>query len=256
MTIGGLSFVSAAAAPDAINYQGVLRDAADAPLDGGYDMVFRFWSAETAGDEILIDRHLAVNSQAVTVSGGTFSVRLGTGEVLDGSGPGAYGSLTKVFANYSEVWLEVQVGSETLSPRMPVSAAGFALNASRVGGLPRSSILDTSADPQTKSAKLVLDQADTGAAVDYGIEATGQDGGGYFQDSDNSGYAYVGSGDYGIRGYGNTAGGYFEDRDGSGDNPQIELSHPARPDVHHIEQGDRGHVENPDGGRDRGRAGR
>src|SRR5207247_5941894 len=28
-----------------INYQGVLRNASDAPLDGDYDMIFRFWSA-------------------------------------------------------------------------------------------------------------------------------------------------------------------------------------------------------------------
>jgi len=68
--VASAAAANAATPPDRLNYQGVLRDIADAPLDGDFDMVFRFWSAESAGDEILIDRHVAVNLQAVTVTGG------------------------------------------------------------------------------------------------------------------------------------------------------------------------------------------
>ena len=49
----------AATPPSLLNYQGVLRDSSDAPLDGSYHMIFRLWSAETGGDEILIDESLA-----------------------------------------------------------------------------------------------------------------------------------------------------------------------------------------------------
>ncbi|RMG48207.1 MAG: hypothetical protein D6718_02230, partial [Acidobacteria bacterium] len=197
--------------PSVINYQGVLRDASDKPLDGSYNMVFRFWSAETGGDEILLDRHLDINGQAVTVSGGLFSVVLGTGELLDGSGPGTYGSLAEVFRDYGNVWLEVQVGSETLSPRIRVAAAGYALNASHLEGHPAGHFLDTSSAAQTKTGQLTVDSGGT-----YGVEAYGMGGGGYFKDKDGSGYAFVGYGNDGIKAYGSHVGGYFEDLDGSG----------------------------------------
>ena len=51
---------------------------------------------------------------------------------------------------------------------------------------------------------------------DHGIDAHGNIAGGYFKDSDSSGYAHVGVGDYGIQAHGNTAGGYFQDTDSSG----------------------------------------
>jgi hypothetical protein len=116
--------------PETINYQGVLRDSSDTPLDGAYAMVFRFYSASSGGDEILVDTH-----GTVTVSGGLFNIALGGGTVADGSGPGVYTSLSRVLADYDDVHLEVQVGGEILSPRIALASAGFALNARRVRGL-------------------------------------------------------------------------------------------------------------------------
>ena len=52
--------------PDVLNYQGVLRDASDAPLDGTYPMVFRFFDAAASGNEILVDEHFAIG-HAITV---------------------------------------------------------------------------------------------------------------------------------------------------------------------------------------------
>ena len=62
----------AAQPPDLINYQGVLRDSQGNALSGSYPMVFRFFSAETGGDEILVNTHAAVS-----VTDGLFSVALG-----------------------------------------------------------------------------------------------------------------------------------------------------------------------------------
>ena len=116
--------------PDSINYQGVLRNSSGAPLDGTYGMVFRFFSAATGGDEVLIDTH-----GAVTVSGGLFNVALGSGVSTDGSGPGTYTTLARVLADYADAHLEVEVGGETLSPRIRVVSAGYALNARYVRGI-------------------------------------------------------------------------------------------------------------------------
>ncbi|HID46680.1 MAG TPA: hypothetical protein EYP34_13115 [Chromatiaceae bacterium] len=61
-----------------------------------------------------------------------------------------------------------------------------------------------------------LIQATNTSSDGYGVEGTGNTAGGYFKDSNGSGYAYVGAGHYGILGYGNEMGGYFKDRDNSG----------------------------------------
>jgi hypothetical protein len=115
-----------------INYEGVLRDASDAPLDGTFEMTFRFF--DTPGNEILIDTH-----SAVTVTGGLFNVQLGSGVVTDGSGAGTYGSLPEVFRDFEPVFMEVTItkpvgGTETLSPRIQVTSAAYAMNAHYVKG--------------------------------------------------------------------------------------------------------------------------
>ena len=71
-----------------MNYQGVLRDGAGAPLDGTFDMVFRFFDAPIGGNEILVDQHLALGTGAVTATSGLSNVALGSGDIMDGPGPG------------------------------------------------------------------------------------------------------------------------------------------------------------------------
>jgi hypothetical protein len=122
--------LSASSPPDAINYQGVLRNSSNEPLDGTYGMLFRFFSADSGGEEILVDAH-----GTVTVSGGLFNVQLGSGSVTDGSGPGEYTTLSRAFADYPDLHVEVEVGGETLSPRIRVTSAGYALNTRFVRGM-------------------------------------------------------------------------------------------------------------------------
>ncbi len=207
----GLCF--AATPPPLVSYQGVLRDASDAPLTGSYDMVFRLFDAQAAGNEILVDQHLAVNGMAVQVTGGLFTTQIGSGQVLDGSGPGVYTSLADVFRDYTALWLEVQIGAETLSPRTRVVAAGYALNAANLEGRPASRFLDTSTTAQFKGGPLTVTAS---APTSTGITSGGTSIGGVFFDSDGTGYAYVGKGDNGIEGYGNLAGGYFKDASADG----------------------------------------
>ncbi|MBP7149388.1 MAG: hypothetical protein KBD01_17795, partial [Acidobacteria bacterium] len=207
----------AADPPALVNYQGVLRDEADRPRKGVFDMVFRFMSLDTGGVEIMVDSHTAAGGNAVAVAGGLFNVQLGGGTVSDGSGAGVYTSLADVFRDYGTVWLAIRVGDEDLLPRVRIISAAYALNArnavnaANLDGNPSSSYLDTSAVAQTKNSQLSITNGSP-----YGINAAGSTAGGYFQDAGNSGYAYVGYGDNGISGYGNLRGGYFADLDGSG----------------------------------------
>ena len=140
--------VTAAAPPDRIHYQGVLRDSSDNPLDGSHDMVFRFFDAEVGGNEILIDTHNALGGLAVTVTGGLFGVDLGAGVVSDGSGPGTFTSLAEVFRDHSATWVSIEVSGEVLSPRVEVISAGYALNADHLDGMDSTSFLTSESDPE------------------------------------------------------------------------------------------------------------
>src|SRR5262249_50465064 len=86
---------------------------------------------------------------------------LGSGTVSDGSGPGTYTDLVSVFQSYSDVWLEVQVGAETLTPRTKFQSSPSALNASSLGGRSPAYYLDTSSSAQTKSGQLHIFNGDS-----------------------------------------------------------------------------------------------
>jgi len=237
--------VFAADPPALVNYQGVLRDAADKPRAGTFDMVFRFYDAPSAGSEILVDAHTGGGGNAVTVSGGLFNVQLGGGTVTDGSGAGTYASLSDVFRDFGATYLAITVGGEVLSPRIRIQSAAYALNASNLQGKPASGFLDTTAGTQTKSGHLnvnggidtsvasgialTANGTQTGGAfgangafayvadngfVKTGIRAQGDDTGGYFKDNNSSGTAYVAHGDDGIDAWGNAIGGFFSDNAG------------------------------------------
>ena len=175
-------------------------------------MVFRFHSAASGGDEILVDSHTAASGGQVAASGGLFNVQLGSGTITDGSGPGTYTSLDQVFRDYSGVWLEIRGGTETLTPRVRIVSAGYALNAANAtnfNGQPAGNYLDTSDAAQTKAGPITVDAPGISTT---GITGQGTQTGGFFKDRDSSGYAYCGYGDRGIVAYGNECGGQFRDR--------------------------------------------
>lgn len=233
---------AAADPPTVVNYQGVLRDASDKPRNGTFDMVFHFYDP-TPGGEVMIDSHTAGGGNPVTVTNGLFNVQLGGGTITDGLTPGTYLSLADVFRDFPAVYLEIQVGAETLSPRIRVTSSAYALNASNLQGRPAANFLDVSGTSQTKNGRLILNDPSSGAGYglsvstpapiavfgkntdgggqgflgygNIGVWGEGSFTGGYFADPDNTGSAYVGYGDTGVEGNGNVAGGRFYDNSGN-----------------------------------------
>jgi hypothetical protein len=235
-----VSSVLAADPPTLVNYQGVLRDALDKPRTGTFDMVFRFYDALTAGNEILVDAHTGGGGNAVTVSGGLFNAQLGGGTVTDGSGAGTYASLADVFRDYGAAYLQITVGAEVLSPRIRIQSAAYALNASNLQGKPASGFVDTTGSSQTKAGHLIVNNgietsvgsgyaiiangaqtgglfsaggaiaylADTGF-INTGIRAQGNVAGGWFKNGVTLEEAYLGYSGYGVQAHGNQGGGYF-----------------------------------------------
>jgi len=104
------------AAPNSVNYQGILNDSAGNPVpDQAYSMVFKIYDAATAGTLLYEE------SQTVTTVNGIYNVLLGTGTATVGTFDPALFSADR--------WLEVNVNGETLTPRQPVTSVAFSLQA-------------------------------------------------------------------------------------------------------------------------------
>lgn len=111
--------VSDAAVPTVINYQGQLTDTNAAPLDTTVAMVFTIYDSENGGTT-----KWSETQPSVTVSGGRFSVLLGTVVPIADT----------VFADASR-YLGVRVGSDPeLVPRSRIVSVGYAQRVSTVDG--------------------------------------------------------------------------------------------------------------------------
>lgn len=102
-------------APTTINYQGrLLENTADQDaVDGTIDVVFSIWTEPTGGTELWSE-----SWTGVPLSNGIFSVLLGSnGSPLDPAD----------FQADSSLYLELEVGGETLAPRQALGSAPFAI---------------------------------------------------------------------------------------------------------------------------------
>lgn len=115
--------------PGLVNYQGILRDNSDQPISGTFDMVFRFYDAPSGGNLLLTDAYFA--GGAVNVTNGLFDVALGSGSII----PGSESTIAAVFQNHEPVYVEIEIASEILSPRVRLISSGYSLNSASLNGL-------------------------------------------------------------------------------------------------------------------------
>jgi hypothetical protein len=103
-----LSFSCAfAEIPHLINYQGRLTDTAGVPLNGSYNLTFRIYDAETAGNLLWEE-----TQTGVIINKGIFAVLLG--------------SVTNLNLAFDKPYfLEIKVGNEVMSPRQRITSAGY-----------------------------------------------------------------------------------------------------------------------------------
>jgi len=185
-----------------ISYQGTLTDDAGNPLDGTYTMQFQLYDAQSGGT-LLWDS----GAQSVQVVNGLFNVEL---------------AVDQSDFNGQELWLEVTVGAETLTPRQEVLPVPYALSLR-----PGARIDGSATGPHLYDAVLNVKNYDTsagrtaihgvsGSAVsgypgqEVGVQGEAANGYGVAgYSSDNAGvYGYSGTsygvwgvGDPGVRGY-------------------------------------------------------
>lgn len=134
-----LAFPTSLTRPDRIlSFQGRLTDSAQNPLTSATNLRFRLYDSLDSGgsNNLLWDS----NTCSITPDqDGIFASSLGAG-----SGAGADTEdcgaeiADSVFTENSNVWLEVQVVSETLTPRQPIRTVAYAVNAETLQGYPAS----------------------------------------------------------------------------------------------------------------------
>lgn len=100
------------AVPGQLSYSGQIL-AEGKPLSGPLAARFALYDTATGGTPLWEEEH-----GAVPVTGGLFSVLLGSNATLD----------TKVFSGRTR-WLEVAVNNQTLLPRVPIASVPYALRA-------------------------------------------------------------------------------------------------------------------------------
>lgn len=115
-------------APNIMNFQGRLTDTSGNPLNGSYDMQLKLWDSPTVGTVRWSETRLAANGQAVTVTNGLFSLKLGVGSTQTGS-------LTTAFSSYPNLYFEITVGAETLTTRSQVATSAYAFNSDTLDGI-------------------------------------------------------------------------------------------------------------------------
>jgi hypothetical protein len=90
------------------------------PLSGSYGMTFRLYDVSTNGTALFTEAHTSVS-----FNNGFYEAKLG--EQTTGGIPAS------VFAN-NDLYMEIQIGTETLSPRVRLASEAFAFNADMLDG--------------------------------------------------------------------------------------------------------------------------
>ncbi|MCK9614262.1 MAG: hypothetical protein M0R48_02015 [Candidatus Omnitrophica bacterium] len=118
--------------PHLINYQGRLTDTGGVPLNGSYNLTFRIYDAETAGNLLWEE-----TQTGVIINKGIFAVLLGSVANLNVAFDKPY-------------FLEIKVGNEVMTPRQKMASAGYAIRADSAEKIKAS---DNDAVPGTLAAK-------------------------------------------------------------------------------------------------------
>ncbi|MBL6974207.1 MAG: hypothetical protein ISR64_00610 [Deltaproteobacteria bacterium] len=134
--------------PSQLNVQGVLRNVAGEVVTGNYGMTFRLFDASSGGSLLF------TQIKTASVVGGVFNVYLGPVSPT-------------VFVDKSQVYLEIQIGTDVL-PRRAITSVGFAFQAEHAEQCDE--LLGAATDVDCANPSGCIDLADL--AVNYASSAT------------------------------------------------------------------------------------
>lgn len=110
-----------------LSFQGRLENSGGTPITAATNFVFKLFTASSGGTELYTSGTCSITPDA----DGVFNTQIGStcGSAI----------ASTVFTENANVWLEVTVGAETLSPRQQIATVAYALNAETLQGFPLSS---------------------------------------------------------------------------------------------------------------------
>jgi hypothetical protein len=148
--------VAWAAIPRTIHYQGKLTEPDGTPITGTHAVTFRLYDSLTGGTKLWEEQH---ELQLAPDDNGIFSIILGSQTAF---------SSTIDFNN--PLWLSIEIdGGGEFSPRLPLAAVSYAINADLLDGLDASQFLTTLPanvsllGPSIGSSELEADSVDANA---------------------------------------------------------------------------------------------
>lgn len=110
-----------------IGFQGRLTDASGTPLNGSYNIGFRYITCESgAVGSLGCSAVYTQTATSTTVTGGVFDMAIGENAIPTAGGPAD----PSMYAQ--PLWVEVTVNTEVMTPRIPLRGAPYAM--SLVGG--------------------------------------------------------------------------------------------------------------------------
>ncbi len=144
-----------ASVPPLVSYQGKLTDTSGQPVpDGVFNMRFLLYDLETAGSVVWQEPASGNPPIPVQVTGGLFTVLLGSVVPLTASN----------FTGSS--WLQTEVNGEPLTPRIQIVSSAYAIRASTFD-------LPFSGTASTAGTEFSLSNTGTGSAGFFGIDNAG-----------------------------------------------------------------------------------
>ncbi len=140
--------------PSSFNYQGRLTDTAGTPLpNGDYQMIFSIWDTKVGGSQLW-----GSGNKTVTLNKGLFTASLGP--------------IPSAVLSSADVFLQVQMGTDTPMPRIALGAVPFAIKAAE---------LFWPAVATIASSNPVLSLSNSGAGAALMAMNTGSGVAGYFK---------------------------------------------------------------------------
>ncbi len=148
-----------------LSFQGRLENASGTPITSATNFVFKLFDASSGGSELYSSGTCSITPDA----DGVFSTQIGS---TCGSGIGS-----SVFTENADIWLEVTVAAETLTPRQQIATVAYALNSETIQGFPISatvSALRNTVVPMNQWGEIIVGEQSprlTGVAGTFQISA-------------------------------------------------------------------------------------
>lgn len=150
---GSLVAVAQADVPRTIHYQGKLTEPDGSPLTGDHTVTLRLYDAATGGTALWEEQH---QLSLVRDDNGIFSVVLGSKTPF-----------ASTITFNEPLWLTIEVdGAGEFSPRQPLSAVSYAINADQLDGLDSSQFVQLDAGGFIPDAQLAANVSRLGGSID------------------------------------------------------------------------------------------